>query len=219
MAKILIVDDNPSNRSLLVEILRDPGTAFVKLRMGARLWSGFGRTPGPGHHGHSDADHGRLRVCAPFAVHDRNRPHSGDLLDCRVSGTRRAGPGSGMWSRVYDYQAVQRRNCPRRPWRRACTKPRPPSPVAENFDRDHLRLVMDKLSKQAAEMAAVNARLDALLEASLRLSSETEPSRCWTSFANQPVISSAPSSAWSGSQATTAMSCTSRDCLRKRIPV
>src|SRR6185503_5617514 len=52
-----------------------------------------------------------------------------------------------------------------------------PMPVAQNFDRDHLRLVMDKLTKQAMEMAAVNSQLDALLEASLRLSSETDPSK------------------------------------------
>ena len=57
-----------------------------------------------------------------------------------------------------------------------------PIPVAENFDRDHLRLVMDKLTKQAVEMAAVNSRLDALLEASLRLASETEPSRLLDEF-------------------------------------
>ena len=57
-----------------------------------------------------------------------------------------------------------------------------PMPIAENFDRDHLRLVMDKLSKQTAEMDVVNARLDALLEASLRLASETEPSRLLDEF-------------------------------------
>jgi CheY-like chemotaxis protein/signal transduction histidine kinase len=57
-----------------------------------------------------------------------------------------------------------------------------PVPVTENFDRDHLRLVMDKLTKQAVEMAAVNAQLDALLEASLRLASETEPSRLLDEF-------------------------------------
>ena len=41
---------------------------------------------------------------------------------------------------------------------------------------------MDKLTKQATEMAAVNSRLDALLEASLRLASETEPSRLLDEF-------------------------------------
>ena len=57
-----------------------------------------------------------------------------------------------------------------------------PVPVTENFDRDHLRLVMDKLTKQAIEMAAVNSQLDALLEAGLRLASETEPSRLLDQF-------------------------------------
>jgi signal transduction histidine kinase/DNA-binding response OmpR family regulator len=54
--------------------------------------------------------------------------------------------------------------------------------VAENFDRDHLRLVMDKLTKQAVELTAVNSQLDALLEASLRLASENDPSRLLDEF-------------------------------------
>src|SRR5262249_22149253 len=65
----------------------------------------------------------------------------------------------------------------------AClSKPVLPVPVAENFDRDHLRLVMDKLTKQTSEMAAVTSQMDALLEASLRFASETDPSRLLDEF-------------------------------------
>ena len=77
MAKILIVDDTPGNRSLLVEILKkfwpyDSGG--LGWRRGARF--GLCRTAGPGDHGYPDAHHGWIRVRAPVAVCCGNRPYS-----------------------------------------------------------------------------------------------------------------------------------------------
>lgn len=45
------------------------------------------------------------------------------------------------------------------------------------FNRDHLRLLTDKLSHKAAELQSVNHRLAALIDTSLQLASEPDPQR------------------------------------------
>jgi len=50
-----------------------------------------------------------------------------------------------------------------------------PVPDAQAFDREHLRLMTDKLSVKVAELEAVNRRLDALTDFNLQLASEREP--------------------------------------------
>ena len=50
-----------------------------------------------------------------------------------------------------------------------------PRPIAAEFDREHLRLVTNKLSENMAELRAANARLAALTELNIRLASEREP--------------------------------------------
>jgi signal transduction histidine kinase/DNA-binding response OmpR family regulator len=55
---------------------------------------------------------------------------------------------------------------------------RPPNPAlspAAEFDRDHLRLVTDKLVAQSDELRHANERLSALTELNLRLASERDP--------------------------------------------
>ncbi len=49
--------------------------------------------------------------------------------------------------------------------------PAPP----EEFDRDHLRLLTNKLSQKTAELQTVNQRLAALIDISLQLASESDP--------------------------------------------
>jgi PAS domain S-box-containing protein len=48
-------------------------------------------------------------------------------------------------------------------------------PVEREFDRDHLRLMTDKLSQKVEELVAANERLAALTEVNLRLASERDP--------------------------------------------
>ncbi|HEY6923238.1 MAG TPA: GAF domain-containing protein, partial [Steroidobacteraceae bacterium] len=54
------------------------------------------------------------------------------------------------------------------------SKPAPP-PIDGEFDREHLRLVTNKLSDSSNELRAANARLAALIELNVQLASEREP--------------------------------------------
>jgi diguanylate cyclase (GGDEF)-like protein len=47
--------------------------------------------------------------------------------------------------------------------------------LTEDFDREHLRLLTNKLSQQTGELRAANARLAALTELNVRLASERDP--------------------------------------------
>jgi two-component system cell cycle sensor histidine kinase/response regulator CckA len=50
-----------------------------------------------------------------------------------------------------------------------------PAPLAEEFDREHLRLLTDKLSEKADELRRANERLTALVDLGLELGSERDP--------------------------------------------
>ncbi|MES2880003.1 MAG: EAL domain-containing protein [Pseudomonadota bacterium] len=52
---------------------------------------------------------------------------------------------------------------------------RVPSPDTREFDREHLRLMTDKLSSKVLELEAMNRRLGALSDLNLQLASEREP--------------------------------------------
>jgi PAS domain S-box-containing protein len=51
------------------------------------------------------------------------------------------------------------------------------SPLPTRFDREHLRLLTDKLSEKAEDLRAANARLRALINIGLELASESDPDR------------------------------------------
>src|SRR6185295_10582129 len=51
------------------------------------------------------------------------------------------------------------------------------SPLTTRFDREHLRLVTDKLSEKAGDLRTANARLRALINIGLELASERDPER------------------------------------------
>ena len=184
MAKILIVDDNPGNRSLLVEILGNCGHTIREASDGGEaLALVSAERPDlvitdilmPTMDGYEFVR--RLRSApelahtpvifwtAVFREHDAR-----DLArECGVEYTLLK-PCTDETVRQTVEACLHKTVLP------------VPVAVAENFDRDHLRLVMDKLTRQATEMAAVNSQLDALLEASLRLASQTEPSRLLDEF-------------------------------------
>jgi PAS domain S-box-containing protein len=52
-----------------------------------------------------------------------------------------------------------------------------------SFDREHLRLITDKLSEKAEELRRTNERLTALVELNLQLGSEHDPARLLQGFA------------------------------------
>ena len=54
-------------------------------------------------------------------------------------------------------------------------RPREPPVAVDDFDREHLRLVTDKLVAQSNELLHANQRLSALTELNLRLASERDP--------------------------------------------
>ena len=54
--------------------------------------------------------------------------------------------------------------------------------AAEAFDREHLRLLTDKLSQKADDLSATNERLSALIDLSLQLGSELDLRRLMHSF-------------------------------------
>src|SRR5213078_366659 len=53
----------------------------------------------------------------------------------------------------------------------------PASVVAPVFDREHLRLMTDKLAQKVDELKATNERLNAMTDINLRLASERDPHR------------------------------------------
>ena len=55
-------------------------------------------------------------------------------------------------------------------------------PQAEEFDREHLRLLTDKLAQQTSELTRVNDRLTALIELGQQLAAERDPLHLLESF-------------------------------------
>jgi PAS domain S-box-containing protein len=60
--------------------------------------------------------------------------------------------------------------------------PAPPQALARDFDRDHLRLLTDKLSHKADELHRINERLTPLIDLGLDMGSERDPQRLLQSF-------------------------------------
>ena len=182
MAKILIVDDNPGNRSLLVEILRNCGHTIREAADGGEaLALVSAERPDlvitdilmPTMDGYEFVR--RLRSAAEIA-------HTPVIFWTAVFRERDARDLARECGVEYTLLKPCTDETVRQTVEACLHKAVLPVPVTENFDRDHLRLVMDKLTKQATEMAAVNSQLDALLETSLRLASETEPNRLLDEF-------------------------------------
>jgi two-component system cell cycle sensor histidine kinase/response regulator CckA len=182
LAKILIVDDNPSNRSLLVQFLSYVGHSLREAVDGAEaLALVSSERPDlvitdilmPTMDGYELVR--RLRSASEIAqtpvifwtAHFRERDARDLAKECGVE---------YVLTKPCDLETV-------RTAVDAClSQTAVAAPVAESFDREHLRLLMDKLTKQTDELTAVNLRLEALVDTSLRLASETDSTRLLEEF-------------------------------------
>lgn len=182
MAKILIVDDNPSDRSLLVNILRSCGHTIREASDGGEaLALVSAERPDlvitdilmPTMDGYEFVR--QLRSITDIA-------HTAVIFSTAIFRERDARDLARECGVEYTLVKPCTDETVRKTVEACLQNTAPPLPVAGNFDRDHLRLVMDRLTKQATETAAANARLDALLEACLRLASGTEPGRLLDEF-------------------------------------
>src|SRR5947207_15637708 len=61
-------------------------------------------------------------------------------------------------------------------------EPTPAATPPQNFDRDHLQLMTDKLSAKVDELSIANERLTALVELGQHLASERDPLRILQDF-------------------------------------
>ncbi len=178
MAKILIVDDNATNRKLLTALLNHEGHVTIEAVDGADgLASARAERPHlvisdilmPTMDGYEFVR--QLRADpqignTPVIFHTA---HYHEFAARRLAQTCRVARVLAKPSSVTEiHDAVQQA---------LAIIPTPATDViTEEFDREHLRLLSDKLSKHAAELSAANARLAALTELNVQLASERDPS-------------------------------------------
>jgi diguanylate cyclase (GGDEF)-like protein/PAS domain S-box-containing protein len=177
MAKILIIDDRAVNREFLVTLLGYKGYQLLEASDGAEGLAIVG------------AEHPDLVIC--------------DVLMPTMDGYEfvrqlRADPAIAHITVIFYTAHYREREAQK--LAEACgvlyvlTKPcepelvirvveealgHPPSPAPaiqpKTFDREHLRLVTDKLSQTAEELQAANEHLTALIDLNLHLASERDP--------------------------------------------
>jgi diguanylate cyclase (GGDEF)-like protein/PAS domain S-box-containing protein len=177
MSKILVVDDSPANRDLIVSLIRHRGHEALEASDGAEALR-------------------LVREERPMLV-------ISDILMPTMDGYEfvrelRADP-SLAHTEVIFYTAFYREREARKlaeacGVKRILTKPAEPEqileviddalagearveshPLTEEFDREHLRLVTDKLSEKVSELQSSNQRLAALTDLNLRFASERDP--------------------------------------------
>ena len=177
MAKILIVDDNAMNRKLLASVLHHQGHETIEAVDGkdalAALHAGrpqlvMSDILMPTMDGYefvrqlrADAELGETPVIFHTAYyHEREAQRLAQICGvARVLGK----PSEAAEILEAVGHALS-------------GKPVQPSPeLAEEFDRQHLQLITNKLSHSATELRAANTRFAALIELNVQLASEREP--------------------------------------------
>ena len=177
MAKILVIDDNATNRKLVVTLLNFQGHHTIEASDGADgLESARAERPDlvisdilmPTMDGYefvrqlrADSNIGRTAVILYTAhYHEREARKLAEV--CRVA-------------------RVLTKPCPTADFVEAVeealtgTPASGAAPVGEGFDRKHLHLVTNKLSQKTGELEAANARLAALTDLNVQLASERDP--------------------------------------------
>jgi diguanylate cyclase (GGDEF)-like protein/PAS domain S-box-containing protein len=186
MAKILIVDDNATNRKLVVTILGHAGYATLEAVDGVdALTMARAEQPDlvisdilmPSMDGFEFVR--RLRADSKVAhtpvifhtAHYHEREALNLARSCQVARVV-----------VKPSVAAEILNAVRETL--AGTPAAPNDAVSEGFDRKHLELLTNKLSQHAAELRAANARLAALTELNVQLASERDPFKLLESVCN-----------------------------------
>ena len=179
MATILIVDDQPANRDYLVTLLGYGGHRLLEAADGAEaLEIARAERPGliiadvlmPTMDGYElvrqlRADPALAQTPVIFCTAHYHEQDARSLaLSCGVSRvlTKPSEP-EDVLNAVESVLGL----APRR------TIPEPP----EDFDREHLRVLTDKLSQKAEDLGATNERLSLLLQLGLQLGTEQDPRR------------------------------------------
>src|ERR1700733_3641384 len=177
MAKILIVDDNATNRKLVVTILGHAGHATLEAADGEDgLMMARAEHPDlvisdilmPSMDGFEfvrrlrlDSKVGHTAVIFHTAHYHEREAHN-LAKSCQVARVV-----------VKPSVAAEILNAVRETL--AGTPAASNGAVSEQFDREHLELLTNKLSQHAADLRATNARLAALTELNVRLASERDP--------------------------------------------
>ncbi len=177
MATVLVVDDNAANRELVVTLLRHRGHEPLEATDGAdALALVRARRPDlvisdilmPTMDGYDlvrqlrdDPALARTEVVF-WSAHYREREARNLAAACGVSRVLLKPSEPEDILRTID-EAL------------AHAPPAAPTQIGEAFDREHLRLMADKLSQKVDELAATNRRLAALNDINLQLGSELDP--------------------------------------------
>ncbi len=177
MAKVLVVDDNAANRELVVTLLKYKGhepleavdgaeaLAMVRAREPQLVISDILMPTMDGYEFvrqlRSDPAIARTEVIF-YSAHYREREARNLAKACGVSRVlvKPCEPEDILLAIEQGLAHVP--------------EPAPP-PVAFEFDREHVRLMTDKLTEKAEELVATNGRLAALNDINLQLASELDP--------------------------------------------
>jgi diguanylate cyclase (GGDEF)-like protein/PAS domain S-box-containing protein len=177
MAKILVVDDNPGNRKLVVTLLGHEGHRMLEAHDGADgLAAARAEIPDlvisdilmPSMDGFEfvkrlRADPGLHNVSVIFYTAHYHETEARNLAEaCRVSRViLKSGRASNIVRAVSEVLAGRTDE---------------PAPFSDpEFDRDHLELVTNKLAQKAEQLKIANARFAALTQLNVQLASEQAP--------------------------------------------
>jgi PAS domain S-box-containing protein len=187
MATILIVDDRPGNREYLVTLLGYGGHRLLEAADGAEaLAASRAERPDlviadilmPTMDGYEFVRQLRAdpAVAATpvifFTAHYHEREARALADACGVSHVLTKPAEPEVVLRTVDAALG------------AAPPPAPPPP-AEAFDREHLRVLTDKLSEKTNELRSTNARLTALIDLGLELGSERDPQHLLQTFCHR----------------------------------
>ncbi len=177
MAKLLVVDDNATNRKLIVALLKFEGHEVVEAADGAEgLAVARAEQPQliisdilmPSMDGYEFVR--RLRAdpelrCTAVIFHTAHyleREARKLASACQVEHVITKASGTSELLRAVQDVLM------------GTAQPQP-VPVVEEFDREHLRLLTDKLAQNAADLRASTARFEALAELNVEFASEQDP--------------------------------------------
>ncbi len=184
MATMLIVDDRPTNREFLVTLLGYRGHRLLEAADGAEALA-LARAEQPDlviadilmptmdgyefvHQLRADRSLAHIQVVFSTAYYHEQEAYA-LARECGVAHILTKPSEPEVVLRIVD-EALEG------------TGPAPTLSVPDAFDREHLRLMADKLARTATELRKVNLQLTALIEIGLQLASELDPQRLLETF-------------------------------------